>query len=124
MTWKRICSTGDIAENALKVFDVDGVSILIVNHSGRFKAIPPYCPHMAEPLEHSGICDGKTLTCTKHLWQWDLSTGEPQAETEKALLSYDVKVEGDDVHVLVEHELEYEHEEDDYDDDDDSFWDD
>ena len=125
MTWKRICSTGEIAENGLKLFDVDGVPVLIVNFSGQFKAIPPLCPHMEEPLQHSGICDGRTLTCTKHLWQWDLSSGEPQAGTEKTLLMYDLKVEGGDIQVFVEEELEYEFDEDNYDDDDDdSFWDD
>ena len=124
MTWKRICSTDEVAENALKLFDVDGVPVLIVNYSGEFKAIPPLCPHMEEPLQHSGLCDGKLLTCTKHLWQWDLSSGEPQAETEKTLLTYDLKVEGAEIHVLVEQELEYDFDEDDDDEDDDSFWDD
>lgn len=124
MTWKRICATGDVAENGLKLFDVDGVSILVVNHGGDFKAIPPLCPHMEEPLEQSGVCDGKVLTCTKHLWQWDLATNEPGAETGKPLLMYDLAVEDGDVKVFVERELEYEFDEDDDYDDDDSFWDD
>ncbi|MBH61380.1 MAG: (2Fe-2S)-binding protein [Alphaproteobacteria bacterium] len=124
MTWKRVCSTSDIAANCLKLFDVDGISILIVSHSGDFKAIPPLCPHMEEPLASSGICDGKVLTCTKHLWQWDLVTNEPQAETEKPLLIYELKVEGDDIQVFIEHELEYEFDEEDDDEDDDLFWDD
>ena len=124
MTWKRICSTDEVTENALKLFNVDGIPILIVNYSGQFKAIPPLCPHMEEPLQHSGLCDGRLLTCTKHLWQWDLSSGEPQAETEKPLLTYDLKVEGADVNVFVEQELEYEFDDEDDDEDDDSFWDD
>ncbi len=124
MTWKRVCAAGDVAENSLKLFDVDGVPILIVNCGGDFKAIPPLCPHMEEPLEQSGLCDGRILTCTKHLWQWDLATNEPRAETEKPLLMYDLAVEAGDVRVFVERELEYEFDEDDDYDDEDSFWDD
>lgn len=124
MTWKRVCATADIAENGLKLFDVDGVSILIVNYGGKFKAIPPLCPHMEEPLEQSGICDGTFLTCTKHLWQWNLDTEELGAETEKPLLSYDLKIENGNIQVFVEKELEYEFDDEDEGDDDDSFWDD
>ena len=124
MAWKKVCSTSDITANSLKLFDIDGISVLIVNFDSQFKAIPPLCPHMEEPLAQSGICDGRTLTCTKHLWQWDLATNEPQAETEKPLLIYDLKVKGNDIEIFVEQELEYEFDEDEDDEDDDSFWDD
>ena len=124
MTWKRVCGTGDVAANALKLFDVEGVPILIANLGDGFRAYPPLCPHMEEPLEQSGICEGGVLTCSKHLWQWQMLTGEPNDEvTEKPLLLYEVKCEGDDVLVNVEEELTYDYDEDQGEDDDDSFWD-
>lgn len=124
MTWKRVCGAGDVTANTLKKFDVDGVPILIANLGDEFRAYPPLCPHMEEPLEQSGICEGGVLTCSKHLWQWQMLTGEPNDEvTEKPLLLYEVKREGDDVLVNVEQELSYDYDEDQGDDDDDSFWD-
>ena len=42
-----------------------------------FRAIPPLCPHMEEPLEESGIIANCALTCTKHLWSWDLQLARP-----------------------------------------------
>ena len=122
MSWKRVCAAGDVAENGLKQFDVDGVSILIANLGDEYRAYPPLCPHMEERLEQSGICEGGLLTCSKHLWQWDMRTGDKRGEAEKDLLLYDVKQEGDDVLVNIEKELAYEYEEE-ADDDDDSFWD-
>ena len=124
MTWKRVCGAGDVAANTLKLFDVDGVPILIVNLGEEFRAYPPLCPHMEEPLEQSGICEGSVLICSKHLWQWQMLTGEPNDEvTEKALLLYEIKREGDDVLVNVEQELSYDYDDDAAEDDDDDFWD-
>ncbi len=122
MSWKRVCSADDVAENSLKKFDVDGVPVLLVNYGEGFRAYPPLCPHMEEPLEESGICEGGVLTCSKHLWQWDMRTGEMRGEAEKPLLLYEVKQENGEILVNIEKELEYEYDEE-TDDDDDSFWD-
>ncbi len=122
MSWKRVCSVSDVASNSLKQFDVDGVRVLIANLGEEFKAYPPLCPHMEESLEESGICEDGLMTCSKHLWQWDMRTGEMRGEAEKPLLLYEVKQEGDDVLVNIEKELEYEYDEE-TEDDDDSFWD-
>ena len=77
---------------------------------GAFFAYPPLCPHMAEPLEISGVCDGTVLTCTKHLWQWDMRSGNPLGMAERELLLYPVKTEGADVLVDLEKELVYSYE--------------
>ncbi len=109
MSWKFVCNAADVPENAMKQFDVDNVPILLVHTEGSFFAIPPLCPHMEEPLV-TGICDGPTLICLKHLWQWDLPTGEPSGEAEVPLLKYEVRTEPDgSVHVLMDHELRYDY---------------
>lgn len=116
MSWKRVCAAGDVPEFGLKAFDVDGVPILIANLGDEYRAFPPLCPHMEEPLENSGILDPSgVLTCSKHLWQWDLRTGERRGETEKDLLNYDVKRDGDDILALIERELTYDYQEEDED---------
>lgn len=117
MTWKRVCSVDDVAAESLKKFDVDGVPILIANLGDDFRAYPPACPHMEEPLEESGICKDGVLTCTKHLWQWDMRTGDTRGPAEKSLLMYEVKCEGSDLLVRIEQELVYEYQDEDEDDD-------
>ena len=81
-------------------------------------------------MEESGLVMGCKLTCTKHLWSWDLETLELQDEAELPLKTYDVKVEGSNIMVYVT-ELEYNFDEDedidentffDDDDDDDDEW--
>ncbi len=118
MTWKRICSLGEVAENAIRRFDVDGIPILVVNYGQGFRAIPPVCPHMEEPLAESGIVARCVLTCTKHLWAWDLATLERQGETERALKTYEIREENGDLFARVDEELIYEFDaEDDMEDD-------
>lgn len=122
MSWIKVCKTSDVPENSVKKYWVSGGIALVVTHyNGGFRAIPPVCPHMEEPLEESGVISGCVLTCTKHLWAWDLSTLEMQGETEKPLKTYEVKVVGDDLLAFVERELLYEFEDED-DMDDDSFF--
>jgi toluene monooxygenase system ferredoxin subunit len=118
MAWKQICSTADVAENSVKKFDVDGVPILVVNYGSGFRAIPPICPHMEEPLEESGIVVRCTLTCSKHLWAWNLQTLEMQGETEKPLKTYETKEENGTLLVNFEGELTYDFESEGDDDDD------
>lgn len=114
-----MCEATEVAENSAKKFDVDGVSILLVNYGSGYRAIPPICPHMEEPLEESGVIVRCILTCTKHLWAWNLATLEMQGETEKPLKAYETKEEHGIILVKVEEELTYEF--DDEGDDDDFF---
>jgi toluene monooxygenase system ferredoxin subunit len=111
LTRKRLCSAGDVAENAMTKFEVDGIKVIVARIDGDYFAYPPLCPHMAEPLEISGVCDGGTLTCTKHLWQWDMKSGAEQGMAEKPLLLYPVSREGDDLWIEIEHELVYDYDE-------------
>jgi toluene monooxygenase system ferredoxin subunit len=121
MSWKRVCKVTDVPENSLKKFWVDGIELIVVNYGSGLRAIPPICPHMEEPLEYSGVIADCTLTCTKHLWAWNLRSLDKLGETEKSLGIYEVKQEGDDVLAFVDKEIVYEFDEEDDVDDDDFF---
>lgn len=123
MSWKKICSTAEISENTLEKFEVDGIEIMIANYGQGYRAFPPRCPHMEEPLCESGVLYDGMLTCTKHLWQWNMETGEMIGIAEKELLFYDVKQEGDDIYAQVEQALVYEDDEElEEDEDDEDFF--
>jgi len=118
MSWKTVCKNTDVEDNSVKLFDVEGVSILVGRVGDQFAAYPPVCPHMEEPLGESGICAKGKITCNKHLWQWDMITGvaEP-GPAEKPLLMYEVKTDEGKIMVNLETELEYDFDDDDDDDD-------
>lgn len=118
MSWKYLCEASDVAENATKLVDAEGVRILVVNYGAGYRAVPPVCPHMEEPLAESGVLANCVLTCTKHLWSWDLRSLDMLGETEKPLKTYTLKQDGERLLALIDEELTYDFEEEGDDDDD------
>lgn len=108
MAWKRICRAEEVAANSIKEFDVEGIPILLVNYGAGYRAIPPICPHMEEPLVESGVVVNCALTCTKHLWSWNLQTLEMRGETERPLKTYEIKEDNGTILANVDGELTYE----------------
>jgi toluene monooxygenase system ferredoxin subunit len=107
LSWKKICAAAEVPENALEKFEIEGIELLIANYGDGFRAFPPRCPHMEEPLCDSAVLFDGMLTCTKHLWQWNMGTGEKVGIAERELLFYDVKQEGDDLYADIEEALVY-----------------
>lgn len=118
MTWKRVCAVEEVGANTVKIFDIDEIKILVVNYGMGFRALPPVCPHMEEPLVESGIVGNCVLTCSKHLWAWNLKTLEMIGETEKPLKYYETKEVDGSLFVDVVDELLYDFESEDNLDDD------
>jgi len=108
MSWQQVCTTDDVGEDELEEFEVGEIKVLVANAGGEFFAYPPQCPHQETPLS-LGIIDGDTLTCIKHLWQWNMRTGEMRDNAESPLLTYDVKVEDGSVMVNFAKELKYDY---------------
>lgn len=122
MSWKKICTAAEVPQDTLKIFAVEGIQIMIANYGEGYRAFPPRCPHMEEPLCESGMLfDGK-LTCSKHLWQWDMSTGEKLGMAERELLFYEVKQEDGDIYAHIEQALAYEDDDEPDEDDDEDFF--
>ena len=122
MAWTRICRADEVPENSVRKFDVSGIQILVVNYGQGFRAVPPVCPHMEEPLEESGIVARCVLSCSKHLWSWNLETLELQGETERPLKMYQLKQEDGVLLANIEQELVYEFETEIGDQSDDNFF--
>ena len=114
--WHRVCATADVKDGELKRFQAGEIVVVVVGVGDEYRIIPPFCPHMAEPLHESGICRAGTLTCSKHLWQWNLLTGKEQGPAERPLLFYQSEVRDGEVWACVDKELVYEFDEEDDDD--------
>ncbi|RZO15218.1 MAG: (2Fe-2S)-binding protein [Candidatus Thioglobus sp.] len=114
--WHRVCATADVNDGELKRFQAGEIAVVVVGVGDEYRIIPPFCPHMAEPLHESGICRAGTLTCSKHLWQWNLLTGKEQGPAERPLLFYQSEVRDGEVWACVDKELVYEFDEEDDDD--------
>lgn len=98
MDRKPICSTADVAPNAIRQYG----EICVVNAGDRFFACQAACPHEGIAL-CEGAFDGEVLTCLEHLWQWSLREGgEPRGLAEQPLQMFPVEVEGGVVYLAAD----------------------
>jgi len=87
----------DVPPGTMKMVQVDGTDILLVNIEDRFRAVQGVCSHEYFELDKGFLTDN-TLTCALHLSRFDLDTGEaldPPAEL--PLQTYPVIIQGEDV---------------------------
>jgi nitrite reductase/ring-hydroxylating ferredoxin subunit len=96
----RIAGTGDVSPGSGIVKEVNGQSIAVFNVGGTFYAIDNTCVHRGGPLGE-GELDGDTVTCPWHGWAYDVKTGKSLTNLSACVKSYQVKVEGADVKVLL-----------------------
>lgn len=93
LIFEKACDVDDIWEGEMELFDVGDQEVLIVHSPGGIiRAYDPVCPHQDHPLAEGDLSDC-VLTCSAHLWQFDVRTGvsiNPSGETLKA---YPVKIE-------------------------------
>ncbi|MGI6258012.1 MAG: Rieske (2Fe-2S) protein [Anaerovoracaceae bacterium] len=106
MNYVKIASIEEVRPGEMKGYTVEGRSILLANVNDSYYAMENVCPHMGGILSE-GTLEGKEVTCPKHGSVFDVSTGKALQDGKilflKAkvhdLMSYTVKVEGDDVFV-------------------------
>lgn len=95
----HICKLSDIPVNGVRDFEIEGGErVLVANFSEKYYAYNGKCPHQGTCLAE-GFFDGAVLTCNKHLWQWDITTGKPIGLAEAPLESYQVEIEGGELFV-------------------------
>jgi toluene monooxygenase system ferredoxin subunit len=99
ITWTRVGTLDDVWEGDATAVEVGGHYVLVVNVADHgVRAYQGMCPHQELKLV-DGIVDGRTLTCSGHLWDFDLLTGEGVNPKECRLAQYPVRLDGDDIYV-------------------------
>lgn len=103
MSWQAAAKLSEIREGGIHPVNVDGVDLILLRHEGGVAAYLDYCPHEGAQLSF-GERQGEVLICAKHLWEFDVRSGEhisrvrrPQHDLKKA----PVRVVGDEVQVDV-----------------------
>jgi nitrite reductase/ring-hydroxylating ferredoxin subunit len=94
LKYVQVAGADDLKSGTMKSFDVEGVSILVVNLDGRYYAIGNKCTHIGGDLS-KGQLEGKTVKCPRHGSQFDVTTGNRIVGPAKNNVPvYKVKVEG------------------------------
>jgi toluene monooxygenase system ferredoxin subunit len=97
--WMAVIELDEIWEGDLVTRKVEGIDVLLININGQVYAYLDRCPHAGSPLSQ-GLLEDRVLTCSSHLWQFDIVNGGVGVNPKNCrLTSYPVKIE--DGRVLV-----------------------
>ena len=90
MSFQRVVALAEIAAGEIYPANVDGVDLILMRHDEGVAAYLDACPHEGAQLSF-GEREGDVLICAKHLWEFDVRTGEhisrvrrPQHDLKKA----------------------------------------
>lgn len=102
MTWIKVCQVSELPSGEKTEIEAMGKKILLANVDASFYAVDAICSHEAQDLS-SGILIENKITCTRHLSQFDIITGEAlNTPATVPLQRFEVKVEDEMVYVLVD----------------------
>ncbi|MEE8241636.1 MAG: Rieske 2Fe-2S domain-containing protein [Nitrospirales bacterium] len=96
----KVAGTAELTPGTGVVAEVNGQAIAVFNVDGTYCAVDNTCIHRGGPLGE-GELEGDTVTCPWHGWQYNVKTGACINNPSATLKSYEVKVEGTDVKVLL-----------------------
>ncbi len=97
----ELANVNEIKNGELKVFDVDGESIILINLNGEFFAFKNQCSHMELELNEAEI-EGEILTCPWHGAQFNIRTGDVvRLPASEPLEKYEIKVENGKILVKI-----------------------
>ena len=100
---ERVCRRDDVESGAARRFEVGKHTICLIRIGDDFYAIGDRCSHANFSLSEGEVYpEEKEIECWKHGSTFSLLDGKPQSlPATKAVPVYDVRVEGDDVYVVV-----------------------
>ena len=96
----RVGRTAEIPEGERKIVHVGNMTVGIFHHKANWYAVRNLCLHRGGPVA-TGALDGDTITCPWHGFQYNITTGQLLVDPSAKLDTFQVVVEGDEVHLLV-----------------------
>jgi nitrite reductase/ring-hydroxylating ferredoxin subunit len=99
MQFIAVSTLKELPPGTMRVVEIEGRDVVVVNDDGQLYAIDNRCPHLGGPLG-KGRLEGRELTCPWHGWRWDVKSGRVLwPDVGWRATSYPVKV--DDGRVMV-----------------------
>ena len=74
-TFHHAIALDDLWEGDMVGVEVAGQPVVLVHLRGTVRAYRDRCPHQDSVLSE-GDLDGDVLTCARHLWTFDVTTGQ------------------------------------------------
>lgn len=90
--WHDLMDISEIVDEDITYVDgVDGRNVFIWRSGDKFRVYDSRCPHQVTDIPHLAL-SGRQLTCPKHQWVFDVTTGECVARGTRPLRQFDSRV--------------------------------
>jgi nitrite reductase/ring-hydroxylating ferredoxin subunit len=91
--WRDVMAEADIADGEVQRVETATRTVFVYREGASFKVYDSHCPHQVTNIPHLAL-EGKTLTCPKHHWKFDITTGACIEKGKHPLKAFDTRVEG------------------------------
>jgi len=92
--WHDVGTIADMADDTISYRTCDGRHLFVYRKGDTFKVYDSRCPHQVTDIPHLAL-DGNRLTCPKHNWAFDVSTGACIENGDRSLHEFGSKVDSD-----------------------------
>jgi nitrite reductase (NADH) small subunit len=100
MPFVKVARLSDVPPDSVIEVTVAENPYAICNAGGSIYALNGICLHRGGPVGQGQIHAGRVI-CPWHAWEFDCRTGQSVFDSSKRLATYEVKVEGEDILLLV-----------------------
>jgi nitrite reductase/ring-hydroxylating ferredoxin subunit/alkylhydroperoxidase/carboxymuconolactone decarboxylase family protein YurZ len=90
--WHEVTAGSELKDNDVSYFDCDGRSLFVYKSADAIKVYDSRCPHQVTNIPHLAL-EGTHLTCPKHHWAFDVSTGKCVEVGNRPLNQFEHKLE-------------------------------
>ena len=92
VTWHDLIDINDVKDGDITYIDeCDGRSLFVYRSGDDYRVYDSRCPHQVTNIPHLAL-EGKRLTCPKHQWAFDVTTGECVDKGTRPLRQFDSRV--------------------------------
>jgi len=90
--WHNIMATSAAKDKDVTYTDCDGRSLFVYRDGENVRVYDSRCPHQVTNIPHLALED-KFLTCPKHLWKFDVTSGQCIDKGNRPLREFKAKVD-------------------------------
>jgi nitrite reductase/ring-hydroxylating ferredoxin subunit/alkylhydroperoxidase/carboxymuconolactone decarboxylase family protein YurZ len=94
--WHKVGPLADMAMNEITYLECDGRNLYIYRDSDTLRVYDSRCPHQVTNIPHLAL-EGSRLTCPKHKWAFDITSGECVEIGNRPLKEFEHKIEGNNL---------------------------
>jgi nitrite reductase/ring-hydroxylating ferredoxin subunit len=91
-SWHDVMAIADATEGGVTYKECDGRNLFVYRQGDNVRVYDSRCPHQVTDIPHLAL-NGTRLTCPKHNWSFDITTGNCLEKGERPLRNFPTKVE-------------------------------